>query len=596
MPCPSRDEIGFGPSSDPERWDRFFALSEDAINDALGKLFEQRKEHKELIYSGSPESGALKATVLQPMVRFEPEHEGCVTLVVPIHTGTIQHQDVTVDLEGWQLAVNVQLSSLLSPSDDAIKMENGTDRQPTKLLAGEYSIYRLFAALSEAPWTLNETSTLVQHENKGVPLLEHLENNVEPSKSALILEALKEWATNHETSDFYTLGLDLQLPTIQDDSLTPTHEATSLHVQLSYYVSDDEYDNAIDQGKEPQGSKQNRRGCLVFCEKINSRQPPESRELEFTANLANEQNKLVKQPGGALGTAAIRRAAFFGMYLLPELQQICAGIHLVPIEPLYKINHAKSGIMRYRIEPTIFDSKLSDAVSEKDRRLIAEARPSDPRDAFYAFERQQDTAWLWKKTSKAPGNRSSVHKFEDKWDAVYDMTTKTSVNVETFPGTSRVVLKAQSKFVSIYNQEDPRSMSNGWVGTSDEINIKFKLVIQLANDEGSGENGIITPVISNLNTATGLPSKYKLDIGYPYCNSMTLNGRVYQQEELLVKLMHMHRNLFSEMTNRFQRAGRFVAPGTSSLDFKDPKITHQGDLCWHLNYRPLSEGRVSVRP
>lgn len=67
----------------------------------------------------------------------------------------------------------------------------------------------------EAPWTLNETSTLVQHENKGVPLLEHLENNVEPSKSALILEALKEWATNHETSDFYTLGLDLQLPTIQ---------------------------------------------------------------------------------------------------------------------------------------------------------------------------------------------------------------------------------------------------------------------------------------------------------------------------------------------------------------------------------------------
>lgn len=53
-----------------------------------------------------------------------------------------------MDLEGWELAVNVQLSSLMSSSRDVIKMENGPDRRPTKLLAGEYSIYRLFAALS----------------------------------------------------------------------------------------------------------------------------------------------------------------------------------------------------------------------------------------------------------------------------------------------------------------------------------------------------------------------------------------------------------------------------------------------------------------
>lgn len=72
-----------------------------------------------------------------------------------------------------------------------------------------------FPLFVEAPWTLNEASSRAFHNHWPVSLPQHLEKNVEPDKSALILGALKEWATNHATSDFYTLGLEIKLPTLK---------------------------------------------------------------------------------------------------------------------------------------------------------------------------------------------------------------------------------------------------------------------------------------------------------------------------------------------------------------------------------------------
>lgn len=244
-------------------------------------------------------------------------------------------------------------------------------------------------------------------------------------------------------------------------------EATSLYVQLVYYVPDDEYDEAIRQGKKPQGSKRDPFGCLVFCERIKSRPLPEHRALEFTANLANPSHALYLQQEGVLGTAAIHRNVFFRDYLLPELQTICAGIHLVPLKPLFWIDDSKIGVKRFIIEPRIFDLKLSDRVSEEDRRAIEDARPADPRDAFYAFGRKGETQLLWKKISKAPGNKTSVHEFEGKYPGSYNDTSTTSVKIKVLPGKSQVVLKAKSEFVTVHYQKDPENaMTSGFVGTS----------------------------------------------------------------------------------------------------------------------------------
>ena len=87
-------------------------------------------------------------------------------------------------------------------------------QNPEKMMAGEYSVFRLFASISESRWAMPVSEhTRVPVGPNGMTLddWEKLSDD-NRNNSAKVKNTLQMWALNHGKSAFFTLGLQIRVP------------------------------------------------------------------------------------------------------------------------------------------------------------------------------------------------------------------------------------------------------------------------------------------------------------------------------------------------------------------------------------------------
>ena len=149
-------------------------------------------------------------------------------------------------LDGWTIAVPATLNQAnISPSPSnplkqaaqAAKALNEVQksfnlRDPTRLQAGEYSIHRLFATISgiylqtryqansnldnaEKQWREPDENVSIAYDEVSkthMSLKQWLQTDKGKALGSQLTGCLRRWAADHQSSAFFTLGLQLRLP------------------------------------------------------------------------------------------------------------------------------------------------------------------------------------------------------------------------------------------------------------------------------------------------------------------------------------------------------------------------------------------------
>lgn len=264
---PTREDVSLetAPGEAYAYYDQVCALSQETINKNFETLFKQRSEKPEddlstISWEGDEAHyGTITATLLPPRIIIEPystesspeiyfslryvsqKSDLMVTAAMvanPTYSfgpnSRIEYPGAEqVDVSNWVITVIGNLDEMtLNPNehDDAkkhyetqaalgevlktFKFPEANPDKPEKMIAGEYSVFRLFASISQTRWTM----PVMEHSR--VPVgpngmtLEEWENLSDENRnnSAKVKLTLQMWAMNHRKSAFFTLGLQIRVP------------------------------------------------------------------------------------------------------------------------------------------------------------------------------------------------------------------------------------------------------------------------------------------------------------------------------------------------------------------------------------------------
>ncbi|KAK2006250.1 hypothetical protein LZ32DRAFT_544368 [Colletotrichum eremochloae] len=577
-----------GAGETKEYFDQICALSAKTINKNFDILFKQRPEIKELVYdNGDAGIGRLEATVKAPRILIEP-NQSTNTAPEIIDKGSIYYPgSPTVTIDGWVITVDIQEDDVRFPAEDALKeiqtthiIPESDPTKPIKMRAGEYSIHRLFAAISETGWALPDPiKSTVPIGPVNMTLAEWEQQSPKNHNMASkVKTTLGSWASEHQYSGFFTLGLEVSVPSPKGQlmSLVRKRIPTGLRLQNYPFIDDGDYINMLKANQVPRGIVDNDWNCLVWCETCDGKEIPAKGKaiIPYSGNLA------MPNPNADLevyGTFVMNGNLFFDNYLLKELKVFCLGTQVVPLTPkMYTDPHGK-GVEACVSMPVIACGSISKALSDEDRNGLKFIPPDSSTDDYYAFERTGTYEWNWHKKLEAPGSGERIHDYGNgnpPGQTVYrKYTTESdmSVNIKRIEGTSRLKIWG----TNLYNH---------WEGYFNNTNFPWNLVVNLSPENATSQSGVITPVIEGLNEDKTLPADMQVvvtDEAYNISNS-------HEEMKVIIK-KNMANSLKSStlfIENRFDSAGRFFYPGTGVLEFKEPYLSDTGHIYCNIDYKP----------
>lgn len=154
----------------------------------------------------------------------------------------------TVDISNWVVTVIASLAEMtlaptayesqeaqyaaqaaLEEAQNTFEFPEADPKNPVRLMAGEYSVHRLFAAISQTRWAMPVGSmSFVRAEQEGaqgLPVGPEGVTFAEWAKASpanmniygKVILTLQQWAINHETSAFFTLGMQVRVPRPQGE-------------------------------------------------------------------------------------------------------------------------------------------------------------------------------------------------------------------------------------------------------------------------------------------------------------------------------------------------------------------------------------------
>ncbi|GAB1312052.1 hypothetical protein MFIFM68171_02262 [Madurella fahalii] len=618
-----------------EYYDQVAAFSEQVINKSFEKLFRERPAVAEMkYYSGDISEGMLSAKLDAPMIVIEmdsAEHPE-LQFHVRFKEGHLTNGTETVDLAGWVVVVKARMEEMLASPDpndkdsdrakEAAKAlkelkqdydfhqpvttdENGPNNKPRKVKAGEYSIHRLFAAISEGGWSapLWSLSTCPGPDGKRITLSEWGKDKDNYKKRVMVTTTLSLWAETHQHSAFFTLGLQIKVPSSEDNALA-TYAPTTLWLQGYPYFTEEEIEEYKVPQRFPKGTPGREHNCLLYCETTNGRAkdssgkllpPPSFKRLPFSGNLAWR---------GAPGHFVIDHRLFLDQHILPLLKGLTVATQVIPLWPDMSMNDGWP-----QFKPRF--SFASDPVDERDKQNLGGIPRGDAANPFFLLKPDGPARYKWSDTLHAPGSRSYVAEYPGAKNAPfyrkYVIFSEMSVTLAWTPGDHRFRVEGRTLYdhweAYFSNRDFP------WERADPDVNLwgagecSFKveatwsftidlLVPPASSSDAKTPNGVIKPKVLGIDS-TGLPKDFRVNGKRPE----------YFLDDTPTKVTTAIRDNISDavkkitegLEGKFDYSGRFTYPGTSELEFGDPKINQWGDIYATINYmdRP---GRVQVRP
>lgn len=310
------------------------------------------------------------------------------------------------------------------------------------------------------------------------------------SMAGKVKATLASWAADHQYSGFFTLGLEVSVPSPKGQSLSfiqiwcfsvhqspadcalakqtlpqthPLHSVsnksissdtrclcilitlllvpTGLRLQNYPFIDDGDYINMLKKNEVPRGIVDNELNCLVWCETCDGKDIPAKGKatIPYSGNLAlssPDPSKIV------WGTFAMNGNLFFDKYLLKELKVFCLGTQVVPLTPKMYTRDKGNGPEACASVPVIACGSISKELSETDRKGLKVIPPDSSTDDYYAFTRDGIYEWSWHKKLAAPGSGEYIHYYGSgtppgqKIYRKYATESEMCVNVQRIAGTN----------------------------------------------------------------------------------------------------------------------------------------------------------------
>ncbi|KAI0448400.1 hypothetical protein F5B21DRAFT_121905 [Xylaria acuta] len=637
----SRNDISLDTGSEQgvsEYYDQVCALSAKTINKNFEALFAQRPDIKELKYYGEEaQVGDIVATVKAPRIMIEPNQEvgrdPVVYYSVRFDKGKIYYKGSDpVKIDDWIITVAASLKRMIAStgkgmdegegfkSNDALQdikqtheLPEADPSNPVKMEAGEYSIHRLFAAISGTAWALADPELSTVPVGSGRQTLNEWEKNPDNKyKASKVKGSLQAWAADREYSAFFTLGLEVQIPDpVNDAEARPTFVPTSLVLQSYPYISNEDYEIAVKQNAAPQGVLGDEWNCLTYCETCDGRKLPGRRLMRFSGNLAipagsSEQSKGLKED--VAGTFVMDRRLFFDKYLLPELQEFCLGSQIIPLRPKMYTDRSLSGVEACISKPVIACGAIPSDLSPEERKKLLVAPPDLSKDEYYAFKKTGPGpfSWVWNKKLSAPGSGQYIHYYGSGTPPgqpvyrKYVTESETWVTITRKPNESVLVVSGRNEYNHWEGYYSNSNFSWGSRANTDvvlwgafEIHGTWSIEVNLApRGTTSSPSGVIVPVIQNIDTKTWEPDDLSVRLAYEQFDISRTHDVV--KGEMSKAMSESLKRVSSVLQAKFDSAARFFYPGIGTLEFGAPQLSDQGHVYCNVDYIPPKKGRVKL--
>lgn len=344
-----------------EHYDQVCAISQAAINNAFIKLFEKQPLAARSVHweNDNVFDGQLVATMLPPQIELDVESGDSAKFLLQLRfdQGRIfLGQNTYQTIDGWVIALSLSFEDCLNASSgdlaSAATLEDTEEDvvfrsdKPMKLIPGEYSINRLFAAIADLSWgsIIWERSYMTQANRQNLYLDQWARN---PANNALyneVQQCLREWTLENKLASCFTQGILLKVPKAKVSSGKVTFAARTLRLQNYPYIDEEKQLELVSAKQVMKGVNGSPYNCLCFCEVVGSRVDlPGTKFLPFSGNLAGPSKDTSAE---YLGTFVLDHRLFpGGDKLLSQLQELCIAMQTIPLEPEMRLgeNYIPSG-------------------------------------------------------------------------------------------------------------------------------------------------------------------------------------------------------------------------------------------------------------
>ncbi|KAF7556919.1 hypothetical protein G7Z17_g1085 [Cylindrodendrum hubeiense] len=219
-----------------EYFDQMYALSQGTINENFEKMFKQRPEMAGIFHDIKNDT-TLDGKLLPPTILLNPERKSECFFQLRFESGDISFdQGDSRNLKDWVISVRCDLkNATLTPEegDDSrtikakamqlkelsksFNIEPHPEKNQEILIAGEYSVHRLFAALTTADWySPHETlSFFTARDGKVIPYKLWREHGGNEHFMDKFGSVLLDWSKTQRHVGLSTLRVQFSLPTSQ---------------------------------------------------------------------------------------------------------------------------------------------------------------------------------------------------------------------------------------------------------------------------------------------------------------------------------------------------------------------------------------------
>ncbi|MCJ1432471.1 hypothetical protein MMC27_001828 [Xylographa pallens] len=529
-------------------------------------------------------------------------------------TATLPNKRV-LPLKDWVITVRAPLNevTLSITGEDAPDLQiekqqvlEGLKQKYPGFTPGDYSVQRVFCALSSAKWTDPDgqlSSCKDPDSGKIMKLSQFIMSSEANKRSALdLFDLLKRWANFEASQEISTLGIKFELDKKNINPQIPTFKPVHIFTQVYPYLDSDVITGVMDTGDGEIMSKGDY-NCLAYCENVDvswdpwmtpsdrkdkgviTRALPVQPKLPWSGNLASPADSKTQEVRGSF---AMDYRVFLERFLLPQLQELCQANQFYVGSPERGFSDGSKYLQpSYSVGCQLAGSSPSYKASDR----------------VFAFNKTSESEYKWEQSRSSQSNRKNAYEYTSpasflgiiKWNDTegygdHDIYSNSKVTVSWAKGGQSLDVKGWNEYFYHIRFGSNRQMSDGISEKKYRLTGTWSLKIQL-NDP---VNGVLEPVVEGLEPGTSIP-KDTLVAESEVSNSGGIIGETKQAvtKKLKWALGEGIRTVITNVSTRFGNAGKLVFPGHGQLRFNHPVLTSNGSILAYADYeKPSADGTV----
>ncbi|UKZ75808.1 hypothetical protein TrVFT333_003502 [Trichoderma virens FT-333] len=314
-----------------DHYDQVVAVSQKIINDAFVGLYDENPEFAKISFSDR-RVGSIEGDLLSPHLLLGGREGGGINLATVLYVmrfksgkliiyGATEEDDFEDDLDGWKLAVKVDLDKQfvkVDPTADPAEQERQQkiwDFIHNKFsIPGDYSISRLYAKLSDVTWKdYDYDASQFGHNSDGTPRSWAQLIKQYPDLEIGLPLFLGKWAQQQEDESMTMAGIKLMgEPPEENDPKESTFEPTAMIHQVFGYQ------NPAKGVPEPVVSYDvpGNLNSLLYCEMVEDNPLPQDSKLASRGIFTTQPSSTTPRIDGSF---VLSHQLFLEKFLLPML-------------------------------------------------------------------------------------------------------------------------------------------------------------------------------------------------------------------------------------------------------------------------------------